>query len=147
MEKIVEKLKDIILVENDKLRQEFKETISQENDKLRQEFKETIGEETGKLRQEMNQKFDDVQQQMNGLCQEVNKNMNDLAKEILDRQFVFENDYGTKINAIYEYVQFHQEKNLQRFDRITNIEQRVDEIELHNFDHEKRISILERRKV
>lgn len=128
MEEIVEKLKEVILEENDKLREEVRTTINQENKKLREEFKETIQHENDKLREE------------------VKQNMQDLSKEILDRQFVFESEYGTKIDAIYDYVQFHQNTNLKRFDWITDLEKRVDEIEVHNFNHEKRISTLERKK-
>lgn len=104
---------------------------------------------------EMNQKFDkkfdemhkEMHKEIDNLRQEVNQNMNHLAQKILDRQFVFEDEYGRKIDAIFEYVEFHQKNNLQRFDRISNLEDRVETTELQILDHEKRISALERKKV
>lgn len=114
-------------------------------------FKEEVKQENEKLRQEMNQKIDDLEQKMdqkmNDLEQKMNHKMEDLAKEILDRQFVFEDEYGKKIDAIFEFVDFHQKNNLKRFDRISDVEKRLEIEEEKSLNHEKRISILEREKV
>ena len=129
MEEMIEKIKDVIVQENDKLREELKETMNQENDKLREELVELMNQKNEELRQELKQ------------------DLKNLEKAILDRQFVFENEYGTKIDAIFDYVQFHQKNNLKRFDRIDEVEKKVEVIQIHDFDHEKRISNLERKRV
>ena len=121
MEEIIEKLKAVIIQENSQLRQEMK----QDMDDLRQEMR----------------------QDMDNLRQEMKQDMKDLRKEILDKQFVFENDYGKKIDAIFDYVQFHQKNNLKRFDSISSLEKRVNLAEIQILDHEKRITALERKKV
>ena len=103
---------------------------------------------------EMNQKFDKKFAEMDEkfekkfaeMDQKFEKKFDEMAQKILDRQFVFEDEYGRKIDAIFEYVEFHQKNNLQRFDRISNLEDRVEKNELQILDHEKRISALERKE-
>ena len=82
---------------------------------------------------EINERMFKMDQKMDDFKNEMNQKMDDFKKEMLDRQFLFEDEYGKKIDAIFEYVQFQQKTNLQRFDRIDDLE--------------KRVSALERRKV
>ena len=106
MEKIVENLKEIIVQENEKLCQ-----------KMNQKFDE--------IHEEMNQKFDgmheELNQKLNGLRQE---NVQMIGK-VLARQEALECDYGTKINAIFEYIEFHQKNNWKHFEKIDDLEKRV----------------------
>ncbi len=77
-----------------------------------------LKQEMTHIKQEMSEKFDDVYEKMD-----------EFKKEILDRQFVFEDGYGKKIDAIFEYVQFHPKTNLQRFEKIDDLEKRVSVLE------------------
>ena len=73
----------------------------------------------------MDERFDETDKKFDNVSIE----MDNLRKEILDRQFLFEDEYGKKIDAIFEYVQFHQKTNLQRFDKINDLERRVSVLE------------------
>lgn len=128
MENIVELLKDVIIQENEKLRQE----MNQRFEKVEQEMKQ--------MQHETSQKFEQLQQGTNKrfeqLQQEMSQKFCEMAKKfhrIEERMTGLEEDYGTKINAIFEFVEYHQEENLKRFDRINHLE--------------KRISILEKNQV
>ena len=96
---------------------------------------------------EMNQKLDEFKEEVKQENAKLRQEMNDLAKEILDKQFVFEDEYGKKIDAIFEFVDFHQKNNLKRFDRISDLENRVGIEEKTSLNHEKRILVLERKKL
>ena len=50
-----------------------------------------------------------MDEKINALRDELKQEMNNLSKQILDRQFLFESEYGKKIDVMYNYVQFHQE--------------------------------------
>lgn len=94
----------------------------------------------------MDNRLDKMDQKIDNVKTELNQSMDDLRKEILDKQFVFEDEYGKKIDAIFDYVQFHQNNNLKRFDKISDLEKRVETVEVHHLNHEKRISALERKR-
>lgn len=84
-----------------------------------------IKQEMSELKQEVAERFDETDRKF----EHVYTEMSNFKKEILDRQFVFEDEYGKKIDAIFEYVQFHQKVNLQRFDKMNELEERVSVLE------------------
>ena len=125
-QEMVEMKKEIVTV-----KQGLIET-NQNMDKFREEMNQKIND----LREEINGKMSDLRKEINGKMndfrKEINGTMNDFKKEMLDRQFLFEDEYGRKIDAIFEYVQFQQKTNLQRFERIDNLEKRVSALERKN---------------
>lgn len=72
--------------------------------------------------------------------------MDELRKELLDKQFLFEEEYGTKIDAILDAVTLELDKNLEKSDKIRKLDNRMDRAEANIFGHEKRISRLEMKK-
>ena len=77
----------------------------------------------------IHKEFEHVFKEMDNLRKDVKQDISDFEKRILDRQFLFEEEYGKKIDAIFEFVQFHQKTNLQRFDKINDLEKRVSALE------------------
>ncbi len=91
---------------------------------------------------EINKRFDVLEEK---LMQEMHKQMEAMEKRILDRQFVFETEYGSKIDAIFEAVTLELDKNIDKSQKIGKLEGRMDRSEVTIFNHEKRISTLELR--
>lgn len=119
MENIIEQLRQVIVEENEKLRFEIK----QDMEDLRQESRQNIDN----LRQEVNQKIDDLRQEM------------------INRFFVFENEFGRKIDIMYDYMMLQREIYQQKYELIRDLDKRLDISEIRNLDYEKRISILEKK--
>ena len=65
-------------------------------------------------------------------------------KELSHRLFMFEQKYSKKIDAIYDSILLEQEKNIEKSEKIHNLRKRAERLEVNVFDHEKRISILEK---
>ena len=107
-----------------------------------------MSQEIGSLNQKMNemdQKFDELKQENKQLCRDM-KSLHEKVEEIHDQQFVFEQEYGTKIDAILDAVSLELDKNLEKSQKIRNLAGRMDRGEVVVFDHEKRISKLELKK-
>ena len=83
---------------------------------------------------------------MNQLKTEFDKKLQELRDEILDRQFVFEEEYGTKIDAILDAVTLELDKNLEKSEKIRTLDRRMDRAEAHIFNHEKKFARLEPKK-
>lgn len=98
--------------------------MKKELTEMKQEMTE-MKQELVDVKQEMAERFDETDRKFDNVYVE----MDHLRKEILDKQFLFEDEYGKKIDAIFEYVQFHQKINLQRFDKINELEKRVSILE------------------
>ncbi len=141
-----EKILNALAEMNQKFDKKF-DTLDQKLENGLAELDRKFQRKIDEMDEKFEKKFDEMHKEMNCLREEVNQNMNHLAQKILDRQFVFEDEYGRKIDAIFEYVEFHQKNNLQRFDRINKLEDRVEKNGLQILDHEKRISALERKSV
>ncbi len=87
-------------------------------------------------------RFNQMQDQINGLQGQINELQN-RTEEISDRQLVFENEYGTKIDAIFDAVTMELDKNLEKSEKIRTLEKRLDRHDRTMFGYEKRISKLE----
>ncbi len=96
---------------------------------------------------QMNQRFEHfeqkINQKFNDFEQKINQKISDSEKRILDQQFLFENEYGIKIDAIFDAVTLELDKNLEKSQKIGKLEGRMDRNEVAVFNHEKRISTLE----
>lgn len=69
----------------------------------------------------------------------------EVRSEVSAQMFVFEEEYGRKINIMYEELtgKIHKERNLQ--EDIAIMERRIDKNSDFVFHHEKRITTLERQ--
>ncbi len=85
-----------------------------------------------KILNEMNEKFD----------RKFNE-LDDKITEVRQQQFLFEQEYGTKIDAIFDAVTLELDKNLEKSEKIRKLEGRMDRTEANMFSYEKRISNLE----
>lgn len=63
--------------------------------------------------------------------------------EVFDQQFVFEHEYGMKIDVIVDAVKMELDKNLEKSEKIRELASRMDRNEVSIFAHEERISTLE----
>ena len=84
----------------DELRVEIKEEIAKSEEKLRTEFKQEIDKLEEKLRTEFKQEIAKLEENLTKKIKE----------EVLDYMFVFESDYGRKINIMYEELMARNEK-------------------------------------
>lgn len=74
------------------------------------------------------------------------ENLQEEVREIRNQQLVFEHEYGTKIDAIFDAVTLELDKNLEKSEKIRKIEKRMDRTEVTMFGYEKRISNLELKR-
>ena len=90
----------------------------------------------GELSLEMNRRFSHVYQEIDNLREETNQNIGNLRQELnesmenfhqemLDRQLVFEEEYGKKIDVIFDCVQLQQKNNLQILNKMEELEKKV----------------------
>lgn len=94
-----------------------------------------------------------LQTQVNGLQTQVNEmesrldnKIETVRQEILDQQFLFEQEYGIKIDAIFDAVTLELDKNLEKSEKLHRLEKRIDRTDVTIFGHEKRISNLELKR-
>lgn len=98
---------------------------------------------------QMQNQIDGMQKQINGLQGQVGgiqgqiNELQNRVEEISDRQLVFESEYGTKIDAIFDAVTMELDKNLEKSEKIRTLEKNADRHDAAMFGHEKRISKLE----
>lgn len=133
-----EKILATLMEMNEKFEKKF-EQMDQKMDGLKQELNQNMNEFKGELNQDMNNFKGELYLRMDNLKQE-------LHKEILDQHFLFESEYGTKIDAIFDSVSLELDKNLEKSQKIRRLSERMDRNEVTVFGHEKRISSLELKK-
>ncbi len=92
-----------------------------------------------KILNEMNKKFNELDQKLDRKFNELD----DKITEVREQQCLFEQEYGTKIDAIFDAVTLELDKNLEKSEKIRKIEGRMDRTEANMFSYEKRISNLE----
>lgn len=117
---------------------EEKMSILLEQMKKMEEKIDCIQEEINGIHEEMN----GIHEEINGIHEEMN-GVHEEIREIKDRQLLFEHEYGTKIDAIFDAVTLELDKNLEKSQKIRVLEGRMDRIEATSFNYEKRISRLE----
>ena len=94
------------------------------------------------MEENMEKKFD---KKLAELEDKFEKRFTEMKKEILDKQFVFEQSFGQKIDMIYDAVTLELDKNIEKSQKIRRLDERMDNSEARFFNHEKRISSLERK--
>lgn len=118
MEEIVEKLEEVIIKNAQQLKKELKEELKKE---LKEELKQEL---TSEINQQMDKRFDKIQEEI---------------KQIHNQQIVFEHEYGTKIDAIFDAITMELDKNLEKTEKIRKLSRRIEKNEVTIFNHEKRI--------
>ncbi len=96
--------------------------------------------------QKLDKKIDGMQNQIDALQIKTDTRFDKIqnqVEQISNRQFVFEHEYGTKIDAIFDAVTMELDKNLEKSEKIRNLEKRADRHDVAMFGYEKRISKLE----
>ena len=92
----------------------------------------------------LDKKMQDMEQRLEQkLEKKFDEKLEKVKKEILDHQFLFEQNYGTKIDAIFDAVSLELDKNLEKSEKIRKIDSRMDRSEVAIFGLEKRVSTLE----
>lgn len=120
----------------DELRVEIKEEIAGLEEKLRTEFKQEIARLEEKLRIEFKQENANLQENVTRKIKE----------EVLDYMFVFESDYGRKINIMYEELMARNEKTKALEKSMIALERRVDKNSAFIFRYENQNATLEKTK-
>ncbi len=120
----------------DELRVEIKEEIAGLEEKLRTEFKQEIARLEEKLRIEFKQEVANLQENVTRKIKE----------EVLDYMFVFESDYGRKINIMYEELMARNEKTEALEKSMIALERRVDKNSAFIFRYENQNATLEKTK-
>lgn len=131
----MEELKELLIGFEQRMNEKFRE-IDEKFEQVVIEL-ENNAEKIEQVERALNEKIDRVEKTLKG-------EMKQLERTILDRQFLFETEYGKKIDMIYDAVVLELDKNLEKSEKIRKLDARMDKSEIKVFDHEKRISILER---
>lgn len=131
----MEELKELLIGFEQRMNEKFRE-IDEKFEQVVIEL-ENNAEKIEQVERVLNEKIDRVEKTLKG-------EMKQLERTILDRQFLFETEYGKKIDMIYDAVVLELDKNLEKSEKIRKLDARMDKSEIKVFDHEKRISILER---
>ncbi len=92
---------------------------------------------------EMDKRLTGIDNKIDGKIDDLREEMNQRTKEILDQQFLFESEYGRKIDVIFDSVSLEMDKNLEKSEKIRKLDQRVERNEVNIFGLEKRVSTLE----
>ena len=106
-----------------------------------------ILEKLENLEQEMNKRFaqqqDYIDEQLEKQQIEFDEKLNQYQKNLTDKMFLFEQEYGNKIDAIFDAVILEKDKNIEKSEKIRKLDKRVESNEAKIFGHERRISVLE----
>lgn len=111
-----------------------------------QKILQQLDEKTEKIEtnlQQLDEKFEARFQDLEKKFDELRADNEEFKQEMVNRHFVFEQEYGQKINAIYDAVTLELDKNLEKSEKISKLNTRMDRAEINIFNHEKRISKLE----
>ncbi len=81
------------------------------------------------------------------LRMEIGNSEEKLRKEMLDRYFLFEQEYGDKIISMGDYILFDKDKNERINNQVCHLENRVDRLEVKSLVYENDIFKLKHQKV
>ena len=114
------------------------DVMDQKIDRLREDLSQELEK---KLEQKLEKKLEQKLEQK--LDEKLEQKLSQFKKEILDQLFIFEQEYGAKIDAILDSVSMEMDKNIEKSEKIRNLGKRMDRAEVTIFNHEKRISSIE----
>ena len=88
--------------------------------------------------------FDEMKEKLVGIEGRIAQ---EIRQQILDHMFVFETEYGRKINIAYEEITARNQKENIQNEMIQNLERRTDMNSAFVHSHEERITVLEKAKI
>lgn len=114
-----------------------------------QEQVEGLQNQVNGLQNQVNSLQDQVnnlETKVNGMESRLDNKIEEVRQDILDQQFLFEQEYGIKIDAIFDAVTLELDKNLEKSKKLHRLEKRMDRNDVTILGHEKRISTLELKR-
>ena len=144
-EKILNKLEEMnknFVEKLETVEQNFNQKLEEMDQKFEKKLEE-MDQKFEKKLEEMNQKFEKKLEEMDQKFEKKFEEIQEEISQIRNQQLIFEYEYGTKIDAIFDSVSLELDKNLEKSQKIRNLENRMDRTEVEIFGHEKRISKLE----
>lgn len=114
--------------------------------KINQKIDKKINELHGKMDNmynTLNIKMDNMHDEINEKINFVYDNLHEEITQVKNQHFLFEHEYGMKIDAIFDAVTMELDKNLEKSEKIGKLEKRMDRSEVKSFEFEKRIATLE----
>ena len=130
---------------NEKFERKFEEMESKFEKKF-EEMESKFDKKFEEMESKFDKKFEEMDNKLERKFEELkaeNRELREEIREIREQQFVFEHEYGKKIDAIFDAVTMELDKNLEKSKKIRKLEERTDRSEIILFDHEKRISKVE----
>ena len=97
----------------------------------------------------MQTQIDGMQTQINNMQTQMNKRFEEIDQaitEIRQQQFVFEETYGKKIDAIFDCVTMQMQRNQKHSEKMHELSGRMDRNEITMLDYDRRITNLERKR-
>lgn len=143
MEELLFKFEEILDRKlEEKLEQKIEEVLERKLDEILERKLDEILER--KLDKMLEQKLDQILDKK--LDDKFEQKFDEKFAEIKRELFLFEQNYGTKIDAILDAVSLELDKNLEKSEKIRQIDSRMDRSEVAIFGLEKRVSTLKLRK-
>ena len=99
------------------------------------DVEEKFDEKLDNTRKEFIEKLDNTRK-------EFNEKLEDTKKELLDRQFLFEHEYGEKINAMYDIMMTTKDKEYDNHKEIEKLDNRLTRAEANIFKQGEDIKVL-----
>jgi len=121
--------------------------INKKFDKIDEKF-DKIDEKFDKIDEKfysLDKKIDDTKDYLEEKIDSIQNNLDIFKKEILDSQFLFEQEYGSKIDIILDAVKLEADKNIEKSDKIRELDARADRTDVHLLHHEDRLHHLEKK--
>ena len=116
-------------------------------DAIAQIVNSAIGYSENHLRGEIKQSNESLREEMKqsneSLKGELYKEINSFERKILDRMFLFEQEYGKKIDAIFDVAVMQKDKVRELYKNQEKLENQVDNLDTKFFDLDQRVFKLE----
>lgn len=92
----------------------------------------------------VDRKFEETDEKILGIEKRIAQ---EIRQQILDHMFVFETEYGRKINIAYEEITARNHKEAIQDENIKVLERRTDMNSAFVHSHEERITVLEKTQI
>lgn len=142
----------------EKILREMNRLFDQKFAEIDKKFDEKFDEKFAEIDQKFDQKFVEMDkkfdQKFAEMDQKFDKKFNDMKTELKEeisdqisaQMFVFETEYGRKINIMFEELMAKNENERDLQNQILQILRRVDKNSAFIFNHENRVTALEKAK-
>ena len=106
------------------------------------DMKSELQEEISGIKQEMSDMKSELQGEISGIKQEMSNMKKELKQEILDTRFILEQEYGEKINSMYDVLVMAKDKEYDNHKEIEKLDNRLTRAEANIFKQGEDIKIL-----